>query len=430
MKNKQNSRNKQTAPTQSTSSPVRRNAAAMPNYRAVVLGVGKRGTQHGFGYLKHPRTDLVALCDLDEERLAAAAKALGIERTYTDYRQMLDCEQPDIVNIPIRTDLHAQVTIGVLEHWAPKVVVVEKPMATSLADADRMLALARQNGSMLAVHHQTRTTPPLRVAKRLIDDGHIGSIASIKIRGKGFYGGYGLMDMGTHLFNDTRLYAGPARSVIALCTTAGRPTSPEDVIIGPSASGWIAGENISAIYEFKGGLTAFAELHRRREFGWTLIKIYGSDGALCLHNSGRGYLYIRRGRDDRFTRTDEYNWESYELSDTDRILYGVDYHADHRDEPLFRAGDLWMNEETVRALDEDRPHECSGEEALGVLDMMIGAWESHFTGRRVDLPMTRDYHPLLKVRADAGLGELDPEPGNLNYVEWLPQALRRTGVSE
>ena len=50
-----------------------------------------------------------------------------MERTYSDFREMLDTENLDIVNIPTRTDLHAPLTIGVLEHRAPKAVIVEKP---------------------------------------------------------------------------------------------------------------------------------------------------------------------------------------------------------------------------------------------------------------------------------------------------------------
>ena len=173
------------------------------------------------------------------------------------------------------------------------------------------------------------------------------------------------------------------------------------MIAGSYGFGWITGENISAIYDFDGGPTVFAEFHRRSqsESGWVHIKIYGEDGALCLYNQRQ--LFIRRSRD---WDVGDANWETYELPDADRYLHGYDYfeHA---------GGDLWMAEETVRALDEGRPHQCSGHEGRGVMDMMYGAWESHFTGRRVDLPMPRGYHPLLRARELAGLGRAGHQTG-------------------
>ena len=217
-------------------------------------------------------------------------------------------ENLDIVNIPTRTDLHAPLTIGVLEHRAPKAVIVEKPMATSLTDADRMQELAEANGTRLAIHHQMRTTPTFNVAERLISAGEIGPLTTIKIRGKGYYGGYDMLNIGTHMLNGTRRYAGNARSVLATCVTGGRPTTAADIVEGSYGFGLLAGEHISAIYEFDGGLTAFAEMHRRSQpgSGWVHIKIYGEDGALCLYNSRE--LFVRRGRDEV---VDDTPWERY-----------------------------------------------------------------------------------------------------------------------
>ncbi|MCY3958985.1 MAG: Gfo/Idh/MocA family oxidoreductase [Chloroflexi bacterium] len=387
----------------------------MTTYRVGFLGVGPRGLSQARAYMLHPRVEVAALCDVDPERLGAAAAEFGVERTYDDYRAMLDQENLDIVNIPTRTDLHAPLTIGVLEHRAPKAVIVEKPMATSLTDADRMQELAEQNGTRLAIHHQMRTTPTFNVADRLISAGEIGPLTTIKIRGKGYYGGYDMLNIGTHMLNGARRYAGHARSVLATCVTGGRPTTAADIVEGSYGFGLLAGEHISAIYEFDGGLTAFAEMHRRSQpdSGWVHVKIYGEDGAVCLYNSRE--LFIRRGRDEV---VDDTPWEKYELADEDRYLHGHDYY-DHA------GGDLWMAEETVRVLDEDREHECSGIEGRAVMEMMDGAWVSHFSRSRVDFPLERGEHPLRKELAEAGLPEPDPERGKLRYADWLPGELAR-----
>ena len=92
----------------------------MTTYRVGLLGVGPRGLSQARAYMLHPRIDLVAMADIDADRLAAAANEFGLERTYQDYHEMLDKEALDIVNIPTRTDLHAPLTLGVLEHRPPK----------------------------------------------------------------------------------------------------------------------------------------------------------------------------------------------------------------------------------------------------------------------------------------------------------------------
>ena len=389
----------------------------MTTYRVGLLGVGPRGLSQARAYMLHPRIDLVAMADIDADRLAAAANEFGLERTYQDYHEMLDKEALDIVNIPTRTDLHAPLTLGVLEHRPPKAIVLEKPMATSLADADAMVKLAESTGTRLAVHHQMRTTPPFSVAERLIEAGEIGPLTSIKIRGKGYYGGYDMLNIGTHLLNATRRYVGEARSVVSHCETGGRPTTPADIVEGPYGFGLIAGENISAIYEFDDGLHAFAEFHRRSEpsSGWVHVKIYGEDGALCLYNSRE--LFIRRGRDEV---VGDVPWERFELADADRYLHGHDYYE-------HAGGDLWMAEETVRVLDEAREHECSGHEGRAVMEMMDGAWLSHFRGTRVDFPLERGHHPLRDALASQGLPDPDPERSKLRYGDWLPGELERIG---
>ncbi|MBM4436037.1 MAG: Gfo/Idh/MocA family oxidoreductase [Actinobacteria bacterium] len=384
-----------------------------------MLGVGPRGLSQARAYQQHPRIELFAICDVNPERLAAAAQEFDIpvERRYADLRVMLDHARPDIVNIPTRTDLHAPLTLAVLGHRPPKAIVVEKPMATNLDDADQMLALAKRHGVMLAVSHQMRTTPPFQVAERLLRQGAIGPLTGVKIRGKGYYGGFDMLNIGTHLLDGARRFVGPARGVVAMLTTAGRPTRAEDVIAGPYGFGWIAGENISAQYRFGSGVFASVEFHRRSvvDDGWVHIKLYGEDGSLCLFNQ----LELFR-RDVRDFNVGQAPWQVVELPAADRILHGVDYAAN-------RGGDFWMAEETVNALDAGRDHQCSGAEGLGVMEMMFGAYESHFTGKRIDFPLARGYNPLLRAREAVGLGLPDPAPGELRYKDWLPQELARIG---
>ena len=89
-----------------------------------------------------------------------------------------------------------------------------------------------------------------------------------------------------------------------------------------------------------------------------------------------------------------------------------------------------MAEETVRMLEEDREHECSGYEGRAVMEMMDGTWQSHFSGARVDFPLARGEHPLRRELVAAGLPDPDPERGTLRYPEWLSGEVARIETTD
>ena len=75
-------------------------------YRAALLGCGNRGTYASRAYRYHPRTDVVGLCDLDRERLDRLGDELGVDARFDDIERMLAAVEPDIVIVPVQTDLH------------------------------------------------------------------------------------------------------------------------------------------------------------------------------------------------------------------------------------------------------------------------------------------------------------------------------------
>lgn len=82
-------------------------------------------------------------------------------------------------------------------------------------------------------------------------------------------------------------------------------------------------------------------------------------------------------------------------------------------------------DEYVRALDEGRDHECSGEEGRHVIEIMMGIFESAAYGTRVELPQANRKHPLMRWREEAGLGPLEPMPAL--DADWLAEEKKRYG---
>ena len=90
----------------------------MKQYKVALLGCGPRGTLASLGYKAHPRTEVVGVCDINEERLHKLGDILNVNARYTDADTMLSELKPDIVIIPTRTDFHFPLSMKVLEFGA------------------------------------------------------------------------------------------------------------------------------------------------------------------------------------------------------------------------------------------------------------------------------------------------------------------------
>ena len=102
----------------------------MKTYRVAILGCRGRGTAAGRAYHAHPRTEVVALCDLVQERLDTLGDELDVAAQFTDLDEMIVQSQPDIVAIPTGTEFHYPLCMRVLEHDVH--IEVEKPMCVDL----------------------------------------------------------------------------------------------------------------------------------------------------------------------------------------------------------------------------------------------------------------------------------------------------------
>ena len=135
-------------------------AQAPRRLRIAIIGTGHRAWAH-INVIKTGKVDveIVALADPTPEfRDSAATLAGSPAATYSDYRKMLD-DVKDLDGVLVVTPnfLHAEVAIAALEHGLH--VLCEKPMATSVADANRMIAASQRAGKILQIGQQMRHTP-------------------------------------------------------------------------------------------------------------------------------------------------------------------------------------------------------------------------------------------------------------------------------
>jgi len=122
--------------------------------RTAVVGVGYLGVFHAEKYAMLPNSELVAVVDIDLERAESVAERLGT-KAFTDHRDIL--EMVDAVSISVPTQYHFEVAKDFLRQGIG--ILLEKPMTTTLEEADELIRIARETGAVLQVGHLERFNP-------------------------------------------------------------------------------------------------------------------------------------------------------------------------------------------------------------------------------------------------------------------------------
>jgi UDP-N-acetylglucosamine 3-dehydrogenase len=151
--------------------------------RVGVIGVGAMGQHHVRIYHEMEGVELVGISDVDRTRVEELASQYGT-KPFTDYKELL-AERLDAVSIVVPTTLHKQVTMDVLESGAN--ILVEKPVADTIENADSMIKAAREAGRVLMIGHIERFNPAVTRMKEIVNSGLLGKIVSISTRRVGPY---------------------------------------------------------------------------------------------------------------------------------------------------------------------------------------------------------------------------------------------------
>jgi len=172
----------------------------MAKYRVGIIGCGGMGRSHAKAWSGKPQVELVAVADINEEAARRLAQEFSVPAVYTDYREMLEKEELDIVSIPTWQGVRAEITVAAAESGV-KGILGEKPMAASLGEADDMIEACERNGVKLAIGHQRRFYPQNVEMRRLVAEGAIGQPLFVYHRAKP---NAGLLNTGSHAIDEWR----------------------------------------------------------------------------------------------------------------------------------------------------------------------------------------------------------------------------------
>lgn len=207
----------------------------------IIVGTGRMGRSHilaarELGYR------LVGICDRSDEQVARIGDEfeLSADKRFTDADALFDAARAPLVLIATTADTHADLVVKAATNGA-RFILCEKPMATSVADCDRMIEACRKAGAKLAINHQMPFMPQYTAVKRLVEGGRLGRIASMNVVG----GSFGIAMNGSHYFEAFRFITGtPVVAVSAHFSSEriGNPRGPQfkddsGVLVGFAADG-------------------------------------------------------------------------------------------------------------------------------------------------------------------------------------------------
>jgi len=357
-------------------------------FRVAIIGHSGRG---GYGhYLDRAfegtvGTRVVAVADPDEAGRNEVVRHTGAANGYASYREMLDRVRPDIAVVASREiGDHHRLVLDVAERGCH--IYLEKPVAASTAEVDEMVAACAKRGLLLIVAHPWRGHPPIqRTAIPLIRAGKIGTPRLARIYGMGGrHGGNELfLDLAPHFLDFLWQLFGEPQWCHAHITQDGRTSTPADVRPGVEGMGLVAGNGITAYYQFQECAAHFESYQGDGKEIPYRIDIHGTEGTLSLPGpmSNQPDMYFHplvnppvRG-DDR--------WEAIPADPPP-------------DEHKWVRAHQRMTASMVAMLRGDTP-ECElvqGVQARLYLEMALLAHASHIAGARVSLPLPDGRNPF------------------------------------
>ena len=351
-------------------------------YRIALIGCGRISFKHIDGFVDNKeKVSLTATCDPIKER-AEEKKAEYLKKLsgssvdiYLDYKDMLQSQKkPDIVTIATESGYHPQITIDCLNAGCH--VIVEKPMALSTEDADKMIAAAKKNGKKLAVCFQNRFNTPVMKTRKAFDAGRFNGLLHSMIqirwnRNESYYAqapwrgtweldGGTLMNQCTHGIDLIQWFGGNVKKIHGVVRNYQRPIEAEDFGV--------------AILEFENGSVGMIEGTANifpKNLNETL-SLFGRSGSVVI-----GGIAVNKIETWRFE-------DAEKVGDSEDAILN----PDDKDPPtVYGFGHSTLFADFINAIENDREPLINGEEGKKALEIILGIYKSMKTGQPVELPL-------------------------------------------
>ena len=350
----------------------------MKTYTVGIIGCGRiaslleqepeRGTPntHAGCYDTCDRTRIVAGADASDERRVAFGQRWDVSSMYSEWREMLEKEQLDVVSICTYPVPHRDMVLAAAESGV-KAIFCEKSMAITLRQADEMIEVCEKQGVRLSINHGRRWDWQYRKIGELLDQKTIGDLQALALNYTA-----GLANNGTHYFDMLRYFAGNVEWAV------GRLQDPN--ALDPKGSG---------LFHFRTGVDCIVNGITGRNARY-LFELMGTEGRIAV-TGGRGPMFELSigGKEHPFPETP---------ADQEVNTFGNG-----------RCVIPLSVEEIVESLDESKDTVSTGHDGRAALEMVLSFHESEKRGNgRVDFPL-EDRDTQILVRNEDFISSVVPQ---------------------
>jgi predicted dehydrogenase len=325
------------------------------------IGEKRFEASHAGGYEAAEGIELVAAADVDDEKRETFGDAWDIddEQLYADHRAMLESEDLDVVSVTTPTMLHHDHVVDAVEVGDPGLVWCEKPIASSVTDAEAMVQACESAGVELLVNHSFRFTDKLVRLRELVADGLVGDVRAVGTQFR-----MELMRNSTHLL-DTLVYLLDARAD----RVAGYITGENEAVDALEADRRVDDSGGGGFVVMDDGTFVTVDCTVPRDISSMSLSLIGTEGKLYLNN-------------------DDGEWRYWDLQD-----------GTHVEQPVPGIDGAWTWAEdyqsafpnaarhVVDVLDGAAENRSTGVDATRSLEVIVAFYISDFTGSQVDVPL-------------------------------------------
>ena len=322
-------------------------------FKCAFLGCGPRARRHAAAYQYVERGQMVAVCDMDEERLAEFGDEYSIDARYTDVHAMLDETKPDVLHMVTLPHLRVELMTIASDHGVPA-AIVEKPIALQGEDYRALRELEASSSTRFCVNTQLHFHARNLELKQDVADGRIGDVRFVDVSARSTP-----LDQGVHVLELAHSYNGFS----PFTRTFGNVAGAEDIDSRQPAPGMA-----TATLNFENGVhgmivcgeaAPYATERRDVRYAHKRIAVYGTDG----------FVHWTMGSWERRTVDGGYESGTHDYGAEDDLAQG------RLTEAVFDS-----------LLDEAKPHPTCLARSLDEFNAILGTYTSALEARPVDLP--------------------------------------------
>jgi predicted dehydrogenase len=326
------------------------------------IGEKKFRASHAGGYDAHEEIELVAVADLDEEKLQTFCEAWDIPETgrYTDHREMFESEDLDVISVCTPSLYHRDPVVDAAEIAEPRLIWCEKPIAASVTEAEEMRAACEDAGVELLINHSFRFTDKLRRLRELVVEEEIlGDVLSVSTQFR-----MELMRNSTHLL-DTLVYLLDARAR----RVGGYITGENEAVDVLEADRRVDDSGGGGMVVMDDDTFVTVDCTLPRDISSMNYSLIGTEGKLYLNN-------------------DDGEWRYWALEDGEHVERGL---------PGIEGAWTWGEDyenafpnavtHIVDVLEGEAQNRSTGEAATRSLEIIVAFYISDYTGSQVEVPL-------------------------------------------